>query len=96
MVLKSSTAYNREKEGIAINNKIRHGVKVQIISNTVLCLHLVGNTTLEILLNTSTFSFSLFSENKEKKLKTSDLPTEKLNNKKLTKTTTQKIKNIIS
>ena len=50
IVLKSSTAYNKEKEGIAINNKIKQGVKVQIISKTVLCLHFVGNTTLEILL----------------------------------------------
>jgi len=37
IIVKSSTAYNNEKEGIAINNKIIQGIKVQIISNLVLC-----------------------------------------------------------
>jgi hypothetical protein len=37
MIFKSSTAYNNEKEGTAINNKIKQGTNVQIISRTVLC-----------------------------------------------------------
>jgi hypothetical protein len=36
-MFKSSTAYSSEKEGIAINNKTTQGIKVQIISKTVLC-----------------------------------------------------------
>jgi hypothetical protein len=42
IIFKSSIAYNKEKEGIAINNKIQHGIKVQIISNKVLCCFLLG------------------------------------------------------
>jgi len=32
----SSTLYNKEKDGIAINNKTTHGIIVQIVSNKVL------------------------------------------------------------
>jgi len=37
IIFKSSTAYSNEKDGIAINNKIPHGINVQIISKVVLC-----------------------------------------------------------
>jgi hypothetical protein len=36
-MFKSSTAYNNEKDGTAINNKTAQGINVQIISNVVLC-----------------------------------------------------------
>jgi len=35
IILKSSIAYSKENEGIAINNKIKQGSKVQIISKRV-------------------------------------------------------------
>jgi hypothetical protein len=37
IIFKSSTAYNKEKDGIAMNNKTKQGISVQIISNIVLC-----------------------------------------------------------
>jgi hypothetical protein len=37
ITVKSSTAYNKEKEGMAINIKTIHGNNVQIISTKVLC-----------------------------------------------------------
>jgi hypothetical protein len=37
MIFKSSTAYNKENEGIAINNKIPQGINVHTISKKVLC-----------------------------------------------------------
>jgi hypothetical protein len=37
IIFKSSTAYNNEKDGTAINNKTTQGIKVQTISKIVLC-----------------------------------------------------------
>jgi hypothetical protein len=37
IVLKSSIAYNKENDGIAINNKTTQGNKVHTISIKVLC-----------------------------------------------------------
>jgi hypothetical protein len=36
-MFKSSTAYNSEKDGMAINNKTTQGIRVQTISKDVLC-----------------------------------------------------------
>jgi hypothetical protein len=44
IIFKSSTAYNKENEGIAINNNIKQGINVQIISKKVLCCILLGIT----------------------------------------------------
>jgi len=44
MILKSSTTYNNEKDGIAIKNKMMHGNKVHIISKFVLCWTREGNS----------------------------------------------------
>jgi hypothetical protein len=42
-MFKSSTAYSKENDGIAISNKIPQGINVQTISRKVLCWILVGN-----------------------------------------------------
>jgi hypothetical protein len=61
ITLKSSIIYNKEKDGIAINNKIKHGINVQIISRTVLCCTLVGNKKILLinLVSTDTLIFKL-------------------------------------
>lgn len=46
--LQSSTAYNRQKDGTEINNKIIHGITVQIISNVLLCCTLDGYCSLPV------------------------------------------------
>lgn len=68
IILKSSIAYINEKEGTAINNKTKQGIKVQIISKTVLCWISVGKwiTTLSKsfdLLKSNTFKEVLFKKN---------------------------------
>jgi len=42
----SSTLYNKENEGIAINNNTTQGIIVQTVSNIVLCVVLFGKKKL--------------------------------------------------
>jgi hypothetical protein len=59
IIFKSSTAYNNENDGTAINNKTKHGINVQTISKTVLCCTVVGKVSK---LNTVVFcSFEKFN-----------------------------------
>jgi hypothetical protein len=50
IIVKSSIAYNKENEGIAINNKIKQGIIVQAISKSVLCWILVGKIALPLII----------------------------------------------
>jgi hypothetical protein len=101
IVVKLSIAYSNEKEGIAINNKIIHGIRVQIISKDVLCWQLTGNNSKLFLI---IFLFEKANRELllillENKFKISIILTPeliKLINKYETKTTIQIKKNIIS
>jgi len=95
IIFKSSTAYNKEKEGIAISNKTTQGTKVQTISKVVLCWIVVGKISKD-----NTLLFCLFIKNLPHKINPNSLklkvPTTNSKIKNETKTTIQIIKNIIS